>query len=191
MLYMSDTPTYQSTSLKAVKKSSLILGSGSHTIRSRLVPLTDDWNVTVWEWDEPAAIMEQYWSVVQQNFVSKQKVFDPFGLVSWPGAVVAAREMLKYKGEIANSTVLVLGAGPGVEAQALAMLSAKKVIATDIHPTTLQLLRYGAQQAGLGGIIHEQGAFQSFATTCQCYMWIILFHSLILSSMCRVGCLLR
>ena len=169
ILHISDTRTSPTTALNVVKKSSLILDSGNHTIRSRLVPLTDDWNVTVWEWDEPAAIMEHYWSV-QRNFVWQQKVLDPFGLVSWPGAVVASREILKYKGEIENATVLVLGAGPGVEAQALAMLGAKKVIASDIHPTTLELLHYGAQQAGLGGIIHGQGTFQSFATTCLCCM---------------------
>jgi predicted nicotinamide N-methyase len=102
--------------------------------------------------------MEHYWSV-QQSFCSQLKVLDPFGLVSWPGAVVAARAMLTYKEEIQNSKVLVLGADPGVEAQALAMLGAKQVIASDIHPTTLQVLRYGAQQSGLDGIIQGQGVF--------------------------------
>jgi methylase of polypeptide subunit release factors len=157
-----NTPTCQITALNAsTSKSQIILDSGkSATIRSRLVTLTDDWNVTVWEWDAPAVIMEHYWSV-QQNFCSQQKVLDPFGLVSWPGAVVAAREMLAYKKEIQNSKVLVLGAGPGVEAQALAMLGAKQVIASDVHPTTLRLLRYGAQQSGLDGIIQGQGAFQN------------------------------
>lgn len=41
----------------------------------------------------------------------------------------------------------------GVEAQAAAQLGAKRVIATDIHPTTLKLLQYGAEQAGLSSII--------------------------------------
>jgi methylase of polypeptide subunit release factors len=160
-LFLLNTPTCQITALNASSKSQIILDSGkSATIRSRLVTLTDDWNVTVWEWDEPAVIMEHYWSV-QQNVCSQQKVLDPFGLVSWPGAVVAAREMLRYKKEIQNSKVLVLGAGPGVEAQALAMLGAKQVIASDVHPTTLRLLRYGAQQSGLDGIIQGQGAFQN------------------------------
>ena len=101
--------------------------------------------------------MEHYWNS-QSDIVSRlENLLDPFGLVAWPGSVVAAQEMLKYKENIEDSTVLVLGAGPGVEAQALAMLGAKKVIATDIHPTTLQLLRYGAQQAELEDIIEGQG----------------------------------
>jgi predicted nicotinamide N-methyase len=49
---------------------------------------------------------------------------------------------------IFNKTVLILGAGVGVEAQAVAMMGASRVIATDIHPTTLKLLEYGASQAG-------------------------------------------
>jgi methylase of polypeptide subunit release factors len=48
------------------------------------------------------------------------------------------------------------------------MLGARIVIASDIHPTTLQLLRYGAQQTGLDGIIQGQGAsFTHFLKTRQ------------------------
>jgi len=143
--------------LYANQRTNLLLESGkSATIRSRLVPLTNTWNVTIWEWDEPSAVMEHYWAS-QQDFVSRKHLLDPFGLVAWPGSVVAAQEMIKYQQEIENTTVLILGAGPGVEAQAVAMLGARRVIATDIHPTTLQLLRYGAQEAGLGSIVHGQG----------------------------------
>lgn len=135
----------------------LTLESGkSATIRSRLVPITEPWNVTIWEWNEPSRVMEHYWSS-QQDFVSRQHLLDPFGLVSWPGSVVAARELLKYTKQIQDSTVLIVGAGPGVEAQAVAMLGAERVVATDIHPTTLQLLRYGAQEAGLDEVIQGQG----------------------------------
>ena len=48
---------------------------------------------------------------------------------------------------------MVLGAGTGVEAQASAILGARKVIATDISKLTLKLLKHGAEQAGLGEII--------------------------------------
>ena len=122
-------------------------------IRSRLVPLTSSWNVTIWELDQPADIMSHYWSVSQQT---QQQTLDPFGLVLWPGSVVAAQTMLQLQARLKGKTILIVGAGPGVEAQAAAMLGAKSVLATDIHPTTLQLLRYGAQQTGLDKIIHEQ-----------------------------------
>ena len=137
------------------RKSQILLDSGkSATVRSRTlsIGLAPDWNITVWEWDKPTGIIEHYWNV-QQGFVSRKDILDPFGLVSWPGSVVAARELFQHQTAIQNSTVLVLGAGPGVEAQALAMLGAKRVISTDIHPTTLVLLKYGAQQAGLDGLI--------------------------------------
>eukprot|EP00536_Pseudo-nitzschia_multiseries_P002700 jgi/Psemu1/283903/fgenesh1_pg.36_\ len=39
-----------------------------------------------------------------------------------------------------------LGGGVGVEAQAAAMLGAREVIATDIHPTTLQQLEFGVSR---------------------------------------------
>lgn len=135
----------------------LTLESGkAASIRSRLVPITPTWNITIWEWNKPSRVMEHYWSS-QQHFSSRHDLLDPFGLVSWPGSVVAGREMLKYRAQIQDSSVLVLGGGPGVEAQAVAMLGAKKVIATDIHPTTLQLLRYGAHEAGLDKVIQVQG----------------------------------
>lgn len=143
-----------------IHRRQLTLESGnSGTIRSRLVPITNTWNLTIWEWDKPSNVMEHYWAS-QQNVFSRMHLLDPFGLVSWPGSVVATQLLHRYKSEIENSTVLILGAGPGVEAQAAAMLGARHVIATDIHPTTLQLLRYGAQEAGLDGIIQEQGALK-------------------------------
>lgn len=49
--------------------------------------------------------------------------------------------------------------GPGVEAMAMASLGAKQVIATDIHPTTLQLIRHGSKQAGFDNVIRTQGTF--------------------------------
>lgn len=144
----------------AVTTRDLVLDSGKLAkIRSRLIPLTEGWNITVWEWDQPAGVMEHYWSVQHHQ---SGVVLDPFGLVAWPGAKIAAQQALHYQHQIKNSIVLVLGAGPGVESQALAMLGAKKVIASDINPTTLQLLRYGAQQAGLDEIIQEQGKNYDF-----------------------------
>jgi hypothetical protein len=48
---------------------------------------------------------------------------------------------------VMGSVVFVIGAGVGVEAQAAAALGARRVIATDVHPTTLKLLEHGVQQA--------------------------------------------
>mmetsp|Transcript_18236 Transcript_18236/g.28176 ORF Transcript_18236/g.28176 Transcript_18236/m.28176 type:complete len:322 (+) Transcript_18236:1385-2350(+) len=117
------------------------------SIISRTVALTQDWHVTVYELERPASINEHYWEAKSLDFAAN--ILDPFGLVTWPGSVIAAQELQHYTHQIQNSTVLVLGAGPGVEALSVAMLGAKHVIATDIHPTTLQLLDYGAKQAGL------------------------------------------
>jgi predicted nicotinamide N-methyase len=130
-------------------------------ILSRTVPISDTWNVTVWEWEKPAAVVETFWQVENQGLsltrqrqhARTQTVLDPFGLVSWPGAVVAAQELSQYPHLVKDKNVLILGAGVGIEAQAAAMLGASSVTATDIHPTTLKLLQYGAEQAGLSRII--------------------------------------
>ena len=126
---------------------------------SRSVQVTEDWSLTIWEKHEPADTVEHYWNT--QGGCAK--ALDPFGLVNWPGSVVAAQELLKYKDEIQNAVVVIIGAGTGVEAQAIAMLGAKKVIATDYNPTTLKLLEYGASNAGLENVITTQH-FDLFST---------------------------
>mmetsp|Transcript_18598 Transcript_18598/g.27648 ORF Transcript_18598/g.27648 Transcript_18598/m.27648 type:complete len:300 (-) Transcript_18598:31-930(-) len=121
----------------------------------RTVCIDDDWNITVWERYKPSEIVEQYWYCSIST--NDQEILDPFGLVAWPGSVVAAQELKKRQDHIRNSSrVLVLGAGCGVEAQAAAMLGAKSVLATDIHPTTMQLLEHGARHAGVGHVVETQ-----------------------------------
>jgi predicted nicotinamide N-methyase len=74
-------------------------------------------------------------------------LLDPFGLVSWPGSVVAAQALQRHAMDVVKQQrVLILGAGVGLEAQAAALLGAQHVLATDIHPTTLQQLELGVQQ---------------------------------------------
>jgi predicted nicotinamide N-methyase len=61
--------------------------------------------------------------------------------------VIASQELYKHR-EVAveKQSILILGAGVGLEAQASALFGAKEVLATDIHPTTLQQLRFGVEQ---------------------------------------------
>ena len=67
--------------------------------------------------------------------------------------------MSKHKNEIKNKTVLILGAGTGVEAQAAAILGASEVIATDINKLTLKLLKYGAEFSGFTDVINCRGTY--------------------------------
>ena len=61
--------------------------------------------------------------------------------------MVAAQELKKHREKaVKGKRVLILGAGVGIEAQAAAILGAKEVLATDIHPTTLEQLAFGASQ---------------------------------------------
>eukprot|EP00547_Thalassionema_nitzschioides_P006686 CAMPEP_0194218606 /NCGR_PEP_ID=MMETSP0156-20130528/24138_1 /TAXON_ID=33649 /ORGANISM="Thalassionema nitzschioides, Strain L26-B" /LENGTH=265 /DNA_ID=CAMNT_0038948017 /DNA_START=73 /DNA_END=870 /DNA_ORIENTATION=- len=122
---------------------------GTMEIIPRTVHITDDWSIQVWEKYQPSVIIEHYW----ESQFGRSKALDPFGLVNWPGSVVATTELRRHRQDIANSTVLVVGAGVGVEAQALAQLGAKSVIATDYNPTTLKLLEYGVKAAGLDDVI--------------------------------------
>ncbi|KAL3782075.1 hypothetical protein ACHAW5_000696 [Stephanodiscus triporus] len=105
-------------------------------------------DVTVWEMDKPSDLIQEWWSLDQSE--RNARVGDPFGVVMWPGSILAAKELMKlhhsaqFISPMVNATVLVLGAGTGVEAQTAALLGAKRVIATDINPLTLKLLEYGA-----------------------------------------------
>jgi predicted nicotinamide N-methyase len=126
---------------------------------SRSVNVQDDWFVTIWEKYQPAATVDHYWNTQSRSV----KALDPFGLVNWPGSIVASQELLRYRDEIENTTVLIIGAGTGVEVQVVAMLNAKKVIATDYNPTTLKLLEYGVSNAGLDNVVTTQ-LFDLFST---------------------------
>lgn len=97
-------------------------------------------------------MIELWWSSGEAD---KYKMGDPFGVVMWPGSILAAREMAARRSDIVNKTVLVLGAGTGLEAQAAAMLGAGRVIATDINALSLKLLDYGIKEAGLDDVVES------------------------------------
>jgi len=161
------------------------------SVLSRTLSIAPDFDITVYEWEKPATVVETYWQAVEQQkdllldddsisdqtsksvikdvtkkhdneqkettVKPKRQMLDPFGLVTWPGSIVAVRELRKHAKEVVrDKRVLLLGAGVGVEAQAAAILGARSVLATDIHPTTLQLLQYGAKQAGLDDRVETQ-----------------------------------
>ncbi|CAJ1949807.1 unnamed protein product [Cylindrotheca closterium] len=117
---------------------------------SRTVEVTSDLALTVWEWEEPAEVVESYWEAEQNQLGAVRgtsKILDPFGIVSWPGSLVAARELSFSKDTaVKDRNVLILGAGVGLEAQAAALSGARHVLATDIHPTTLRQLQLGVEQ---------------------------------------------
>jgi len=138
------------------KRRTIKLRSGNKArLLSRTVEINPDWKITVWEWEKPAEVVDHYWQAQtrkvdyhgRESSMEKQRLLDPFGLVLWPGSVVAAQELRVHSTTIVqNKSVLVLGGGVGVEAQALAELGAKYVYATDIHPTTLQQLKLGVEE---------------------------------------------
>lgn len=187
-------------------------------IISRTVRLTNNWNVTVYEYDKPATLVEQYWNYKSQkssfneeeennnsrdNFVAKEKsadsddheFLDPFGLVVWPGAVIAVQEIQKLFSSpslLQNKTVLILGAGSGVETIAMAQLGAKHVIATDIHPITLQLIRYSSKQLDLDHIISTQGTLDYLYQPKFTPQFLLTFSLLYcFFVLCRIGFIFR
>jgi predicted nicotinamide N-methyase len=154
-----DTETMNDIGRERIRRKIRLHSGEDANVISRTFPVTSNWSITIWEWEKPASVVESYWDAQLRNAGASRdgRLLDPFGLVSWPGSFVAAQELLKHRNDtIENKTVLVLGAGVGVEAQASAMLGAKRVIATDIHPTTLRLLEFGAQQACLDEIIEAR-----------------------------------
>lgn len=136
---------------------------GHVPIISRTIQIADDMNVTVWEMEKPSEIIQEWWSIDESERASR--VGDPFGVIMWPGSILASRELMKQQQAVSNATVLVLGAGTGVEAQAAALLGAKKVIATDINPLSLQLLEYGAGKIEtIGPGVVEANYFDLFSS---------------------------
>jgi len=120
------------------------------SLLSRTVEVASDLALTVWEWEEPAEVVESYWEAEQNQLGAVRgasKILDPFGIVSWPGSLVAARELSSSRDTaVEDRNVLILGAGVGLEAQAAALCGARHVLATDIHPTTLRQLQLGVEQ---------------------------------------------
>ena len=131
---------------------------GKIPVISRQIPINTDEieDITIWELQKPSKLMEMWWSAdldPSAAAVKKDKIGDPFGVIMWPGSILASKELVKRRHDVENSTVLVLGAGTGVEAQCAALLGASKVIAVDISTLTLKLLRFGAEKAGVGDVV--------------------------------------
>jgi len=146
----------ESIDIQAIRRAKL----NKTPIRSRTVLL--GWqsdptaHVTVWEMDKPSQLIE-CWMSTDTNTADKEIIGDPFGVVMWPGSILAAREMERVG--VKGRNVLVLGAGTGVEAQSAVKLGATKVIATDINAFTLKLLDYGFREAGLDEKVFETRMF--------------------------------
>lgn len=149
----SDTDQHQQQPQPRKEATIRLTESGKDaTLISRTLPILPDVSITVWEWKDSARVVNAYWEAQGQTMMmgaaTKSKpLLDPFGLVTWPGSVLAARELHKHAATaVRDQTVVVLGAGVGVETQAAAMLGPKEVITTDIHPTTLQQLEFGVSR---------------------------------------------
>lgn len=144
------------TVLSESKRHYVRLDSGKDIpIRPRRVNIDDEWTATVWELEDAHEAVEGFWSATMQPN-RREALLDPFGFVTWPGSVLASRELIQHRLLVANKTVFILGAGVGIEAQVSAYLGATSVLATDIHPTTLKLLAFGADQAGLSDQVSSQ-----------------------------------
>jgi hypothetical protein len=92
-------------------------------IISRTVAISTNISVTVWEVERPSAMIERWIMLNSTDSINnKLEERDPFGVVVWPGSIVAAQEILNHRSSIENATVLVLGAGLGVEVQIASMV---------------------------------------------------------------------
>ena len=64
-------------------------------------------NVTVWEMDKPSKLIQEWWSIDESERCSR--VGDPFGVVMWPGSILASKELLKlhYSNKIQRKSPIV------------------------------------------------------------------------------------
>jgi len=126
-----------------------------HAVSASIEP--KDLSSIIWEMEKPADLVQNW---MAESPARKQGVSpDPFGVVMWPGSILASQQMQKL--DVKGKTVLILGAGTGVEAQAAALLGAKKVIATDINRFTIRLLDFGAEKMGLDNVIETTGTLNA------------------------------
>jgi len=107
-------------------------------MKKRVVSIDDGWEISVFERTHASDLIDGYWESDDDA--------DPFGFVTWPGSVVAARELRNHKDLVQGKNLLILGAGVGIEAQAAAELGARRVVCVDNNPETLELLEKGAKQ---------------------------------------------
>ena len=160
------------------ERASLDRGGGGAPVPivSRVVPLGvqlsgsegaygDELTATVWEVEHPSRLIEAYWAAGAEDPGGSEtpvgkKRSDPFGAVVWPGSMAAAAELGARReagsGSCGLGSVLVVGAGTGVEAQAAALLGARQVLATDVSGLALDLLRYGVIRAGLNDVVEVE-----------------------------------
>jgi len=142
-----------------------VLQSGLQ-IRPRTIEVCKSLAVTVYELASPRELVELWMSGDNSRAVGALSrgagdMPDPFGVVLWPGAHLAARLLDTNSASVRGCTVLALGAGTGLEALVAARLGASRVIACDISPLALALLRHGAERAGLANV--ETQTFDLFS----------------------------
>ncbi len=76
----------------------------------------------------------------------------PYWAFAWSGGQALARHVIDHPHEVAGKTVLVFGAGGGVEALAAAKAGADRVVASDIDPFAVEALALNAE---LNGVVVE------------------------------------
>lgn len=126
----------------------------------------EDLRVTVWEVEKASDLVQATWSsaaeAVRPFGRESRRTVDPYGVVVWPGSILASRELVRRRDEVKGRRVLVLGSGTGLEAQVAAVLGASEVIALDVNRLTLKLLRFGAERSGYGDVVDAR-EFDLFA----------------------------
>ena len=130
------------------------LANSKLKIRPRTVAVGPSLDITIYELAEPRELVELWMASGEDGLGAfgggvATPQHDPFGVVLWPGAQLAAQLLQGNADALRGRTVLALGAGTGLEALAAAHLGAGKVLACDINPLALALLRHGAERAGL------------------------------------------
>ena len=140
--------------LLVVQSAMLVTSLTLPMLRPRSVCVDERMHLTIYEVADPRSLVEEYnsrWTSPVEEQVEEEASSDPFGVVLWPGAHVAARLLCRMP--IAGRNILVLGAGTGLEALAAARLGAKRVIACDVNELTNGILQHAAAQAGLEDVI--------------------------------------
>lgn len=100
--------------------------------------------------EESQEHLEQTAMAIALNLATKNdddkplmKEGDVYGATVWPSSSAVAKYLLEQKQDWSNTTVVELGAGPGL-VSIVAALKGAHVIATDLEPFPLEMARYAA-----------------------------------------------
>ena len=138
MLVLAATTLVASIHVPGVARRSVVRMS-SPPLRPRTLQIDPTLSVTIFEIAKPKELVELWMGAGSSDAVGAfssgtRPECDPFGVVLWPGAQLAAQILSAHKEALRGRTVCTLGVGTGLEALAAAQAECEHLILPPLTP---------------------------------------------------------